>query len=58
MGEDVISPAVCAELRRAAARGTQLQQLATEYELGFEAVQRHVWGTCGHEIDVSPMPME
>lgn len=58
MDAGAVSPATCAELRRAAARGRQLRRLADDYRLPYELVKRHVWGQCEHAVDVPPMPME
>lgn len=53
-----VSPAACAELRRAAKRGEALTELADRYRLPYPVVTRHVRGACTHEIAEPPAPME
>lgn len=58
MPDDGVTAATCAELRRAAKRGTGLADLAETYRLEYGAVARHVRGRCDHGAEEPPAPME
>lgn len=53
-----ISPAECAELRRAAKRGTDFLVLANTYRISYGTVAKHVRGNCSHAVDEPPAPFE
>lgn len=58
MQESHVTQAKCAELRRAAARGIPVPELADTYRVDPATVKRHVWGNCTHTVDEPPMPVE
>ena len=58
MGSKRVTPAMCAELRRAAKRGRQFSDLATAYDLSYGTVAAHVRGNCDHSVTEPPAPLE
>lgn len=58
MGEKEVTAASCAALRRAAARGTDLDDLAETYDLDLAKIRHHLWGRCSHRVDEPTMPFE
>lgn len=56
--DDAVTPATCAELRRAAKRGTPFADLADAYRLPFGEVIAHVRGECSHTVDEPAAPFE
>ncbi len=58
MDADGVTPAMCAELRRAAKRGKPFGTLATAFDLSYGTVAVHVRGNCDHPVTEPPAPLE
>lgn len=58
MNPDDVTPAGCAELRRAAKRGRPFDALANEFSLSYGTVAIHVRGNCEHSVTEPPAPLE